>query len=526
MRRLLRDIAEGKALGDTTTLAGSGGGRAAEGRVRREGRIGCHSRHVRRHEASSSDRTTACSSADGSESHRLSPPRRTMPAALARDRRRAGRAAPSGAAPTRLEPGARCPGRAARRGVGRRGRSLRSSPRDSTSALSSPAQALARVVRPRSVDAATGNGGCCALVEHHGGRRSRSCQGPKSCTRALSNGRWARRSRRPRSELLDRYLLVSQIAPQLEHVIGLVRPVHGVTVTSVVACGNLPTFDRSRCCSSRRWTSRSRRWTRRPARSVDGVRRDARRKRSRRSNWRPRCIAGRDRRPAPVEPCSPVLHPSRRSAPRRRPRLDRAARFSLTAVAALVFGAVVVRSAGVWHVAGVPCRFRKWRRSRRASGVDTPVRSRLRSCRRKPRRARAEALPERQSQAPLPRSSFGIHASAAAASRIRVDRLQSVDGILIAGGPAAGNRWRRGGGCRRHGRSVRAVPVSNGTAWSSEGALWPRDLRGGQAAKVPLPRFWGAKQARRTPGARHRWDTPRRSAPRAGRQPGGRILSP
>jgi hypothetical protein len=42
------------------------------------------------------------------------------------------------------------------------------------------------------------------------------------------------------AELLDRYLLVSQIAPQLKHVIDLVRPVYGVTVTSVVACGNLP----------------------------------------------------------------------------------------------------------------------------------------------------------------------------------------------------------------------------------------------------------------------------------------------
>ena len=43
-----------------------------------------------------------------------------------------------------------------------------------------------------------------------------------------------------RSELLDRYLLVAQLAPQLQHDIDLVRPVHGVTVTSVVACGNLP----------------------------------------------------------------------------------------------------------------------------------------------------------------------------------------------------------------------------------------------------------------------------------------------
>jgi hypothetical protein len=39
---------------------------------------------------------------------------------------------------------------------------------------------------------------------------------------------------------LERYLLISQVAPELQHLIDLVRPVHGVTVTSVVACGNLP----------------------------------------------------------------------------------------------------------------------------------------------------------------------------------------------------------------------------------------------------------------------------------------------
>jgi hypothetical protein len=42
------------------------------------------------------------------------------------------------------------------------------------------------------------------------------------------------------SEQLDRYLVISQIAPELQHLIDFVRPVHGVTVTSVVACGNLP----------------------------------------------------------------------------------------------------------------------------------------------------------------------------------------------------------------------------------------------------------------------------------------------
>ena len=39
MRRLLRDIAEGKALGDTTTLADPSRGRRDQGAVRR-GRVG------------------------------------------------------------------------------------------------------------------------------------------------------------------------------------------------------------------------------------------------------------------------------------------------------------------------------------------------------------------------------------------------------------------------------------------------------------------------------------------------------
>ena len=86
------------------------------------------------------------------------------------------------------------------------------------------------------------DGGRRAVVEHSR-RRDRDCRrGPRSSTPAVV--RMVARARRSGggagSELLDRYLLVSQIAPQLQHVIDLVRPVYGVTVTSVVACGNLP----------------------------------------------------------------------------------------------------------------------------------------------------------------------------------------------------------------------------------------------------------------------------------------------
>jgi len=43
-----------------------------------------------------------------------------------------------------------------------------------------------------------------------------------------------------RSELLDRYLIVSQLAPQLQHLIELAGPVYHAPVSSVVVCGSLP----------------------------------------------------------------------------------------------------------------------------------------------------------------------------------------------------------------------------------------------------------------------------------------------
>ena len=43
-----------------------------------------------------------------------------------------------------------------------------------------------------------------------------------------------------RSELLDRYLVVSQLAPQLQHLIELAGPVYHAPVSSVVVCGSLP----------------------------------------------------------------------------------------------------------------------------------------------------------------------------------------------------------------------------------------------------------------------------------------------
>ncbi len=103
----------------------------------------------------------------------------------------------------------------------------------------SPAQALARVVRARQASAPAGTAIAAVSLNTHGAAivivagteviHSRSFEWPLG---APFTG--------ARPELLDRYLLVSQLAPQLQHAIALVRPVYGVAVTSIVACGNLP----------------------------------------------------------------------------------------------------------------------------------------------------------------------------------------------------------------------------------------------------------------------------------------------
>jgi hypothetical protein len=126
----------------------------------------------------------------------------------------------------------------------------------------SPAQALARVVRARQVNAPAGTAVAALSLNSHGAAiaivagveviQSRVFGWPLGTPFIDQWGdQWRDQPRDQRtdqrgdkqggrSELLDRYLIVSQIAPQLQHVIDLVRPAYGVTVTSVVACGNLP----------------------------------------------------------------------------------------------------------------------------------------------------------------------------------------------------------------------------------------------------------------------------------------------
>jgi hypothetical protein len=103
----------------------------------------------------------------------------------------------------------------------------------------SPAQALARVVHARQVGAPAGTAIAALSLNSHGAAIAIISGTEVIHSRVLE---WTLGTpfSGTRSELLDRYLLVSQIAPQLQHDIDLVRPVHGATVTSVVACGNLP----------------------------------------------------------------------------------------------------------------------------------------------------------------------------------------------------------------------------------------------------------------------------------------------
>lgn len=101
----------------------------------------------------------------------------------------------------------------------------------------SPAQALAmtlesaRVDTGRAVAAIALNRQAAALAIVHRGQvvAARTFEWPLG--EPFSGGR---------SELLERYLVISQLAPHLKHLIDLAAPVYNTTVSSVVLCGNLP----------------------------------------------------------------------------------------------------------------------------------------------------------------------------------------------------------------------------------------------------------------------------------------------
>ena len=105
-------------------------------------------------------------------------------------------------------------------------------------AMVSPVQALADVARARQ--AGTGDAAVAALsLNHHGVAIAIIARGAVVASRVFD---WplGRPFSGGRAEQLERYLIISQLAPELRHLIDFVRPVHGVRVTSAIACGNLP----------------------------------------------------------------------------------------------------------------------------------------------------------------------------------------------------------------------------------------------------------------------------------------------
>jgi hypothetical protein len=101
-----------------------------------------------------------------------------------------------------------------------------------------PEKALARVVRARGIDTSSAAVAAVSL-NTHGAAIAVVFRGAVIASRRF---KWtfAKPFAASRDELLDRYLLISQLAPQLQHLIELVRPVHGVSVPAVIVCGNLP----------------------------------------------------------------------------------------------------------------------------------------------------------------------------------------------------------------------------------------------------------------------------------------------
>jgi hypothetical protein len=107
-------------------------------------------------------------------------------------------------------------------------------------AILSPAEALAAVVRARRVDTTT-NAVAAVSLNARGAAMAVVSRAELIASRMFD---WplGRPFQRSRSELLDRCLLVAQLAPQLQHLIDLVRPVYGANVASVIVCGTLPSL--------------------------------------------------------------------------------------------------------------------------------------------------------------------------------------------------------------------------------------------------------------------------------------------
>jgi hypothetical protein len=104
-------------------------------------------------------------------------------------------------------------------------------------AVLSPTQALALLAAERVRPAGSGAAAWLA-VNRHGAALAIVAGGELLFSRVFA---WAYRSlNRPQDQLLQRYSLVAHLAPELRHGIEEVRRTHGVTVGSIVTCGDLP----------------------------------------------------------------------------------------------------------------------------------------------------------------------------------------------------------------------------------------------------------------------------------------------
>jgi hypothetical protein len=104
----------------------------------------------------------------------------------------------------------------------------------------SPAQALARIVRARKADAQAS--AVAALSLNTEGTTIAIVSGGQLVSSRSFEWVLGKPFNGSRSEELERYLVIAQVAPQLQHLIELARPVHRIRVSSVVACGNLPSL--------------------------------------------------------------------------------------------------------------------------------------------------------------------------------------------------------------------------------------------------------------------------------------------
>jgi hypothetical protein len=102
----------------------------------------------------------------------------------------------------------------------------------------SPADALAAVVRTRR-GPAYGEAIAAVSLNEHGVVMAIVVNGAAAGARTLE---WplGRPFTGDRPEMLERHLVISQVAPPLRHFIELARRVHGVAVSRIVACGDLP----------------------------------------------------------------------------------------------------------------------------------------------------------------------------------------------------------------------------------------------------------------------------------------------